>query len=90
MSSDSMRSQISTFAIVAVALGLALLQGKAFSQGNEAQEPVSVGPQPVSVVSAPVAGLSSATTPVSQEVQIIDLPSANYGEGEGEDGEDDD
>ena len=91
MNGTSLTSRISTYAVIAVALGLALLQGKAFAQASETQESMPS----VSTPAAPAAALATTPTAGPQEVAIVDAPGGNFGEGEddeygeGEDGEDD-
>jgi hypothetical protein len=82
MNGTSLISRFSTLAVIAVAIGLALLQGKAFAQANEVQAPMPSS-------STPAAAFPSTTTG-PQEVAIVDAHGGNFGEGEDEGyGEDD-
>jgi len=77
MNKSSFTTRVSTFAVIVVAIAIGLLQGKAFAQaGQQKETPPSVS---APLTSAPLANSSTA---VSQEVQIVDAPGGNFGEGE--------
>ncbi|MEY3278797.1 MAG: hypothetical protein RLZZ426_1283 [Actinomycetota bacterium] len=82
MNGTSLISRFSTLAVIAVAIGLALLQGKAFAQANEVQAPLPS-------ISTPAAALPSISAG-PQEVAIVDAPGGNFGEGEDDEDDEDD
>ena len=88
MSSKTLTSKFSTVAVIACAVGLALIQGKAFAEANEVDSPVGITQQQSANES------NTSTSPSTPGVQTFNLPgSGNGGEGEDDDegyGEDDD
>lgn len=90
MSSKTLTSKFSTVAVIACAVGLALIQGKAFAEANDVDTPAGIT-QPEAANDS-----NSAANSPAPEVQTFDVPGGgNGGEGEGEGdgerfGEDDD
>ena len=86
MSSKTLTSKFSTVAVIACAVGLALIQGKVFAEANDVDSPAGITQQQTANEAN-----TSANPPVS-EVQTFNVPGSGYG-GEGDDGgfgEDDD
>ena len=91
MNSKTLTTKFSTVAVIAFAIGLALIQGKAFAEANEPESPAGITQPVVADQPNPVAN------PSTSDVQTFNLPGAGSGgegddDGEGDDrfGEDDD
>lgn len=89
MGNTSIASKFSTIAVIMVAIGVALIQGKVFAEGNETEAPVGATQ---SMTSSLTGNPTATQSQPSNDVKTINLPGAGQG-GEDDDedfGEDDD